>query len=109
MGYVFVSDSKGMIGLTIEGVASLAEYKTWLANNKPTFQYELATPTYETLDPESQAALNSLETFNGVTYVEVDSRVQPAGIRAEYATTKSAGYSLKALNNSESYLASVTQ
>lgn len=93
--------------ISVNGITTADDLNTWLSNNNPTVLYELAEPFFEVLDAESQRQLNSLETFEGATYIEVDSRVQPAGIRGEYATTKSAGYTLKALNNSESYLASV--
>ena len=58
-------------------------------------EYELATPTIEVLDTDSQIALNSLETFNGVTYINVDSRVLPAEIKGEYGTSKVGARTLK--------------
>ena len=79
----------------------LPSAKLWLANNPITVQYKLATPTIEILDTESQIALNSLETFNGVTYIEVDSMVKPKAIKSEFGTSKVGAYTLKALNIAE--------
>lgn len=61
--------------------------KTALSENPITIQYKLATPTYEVLNTASQLALNALETFNGVTYIEIDSRVQPESVEWEYGTS----------------------
>ena len=68
--------------------ASLEEFKTWLDENEVYLEYELATPTTETLDTATQIALNSLETYNGVTYINVDSRTLPSEVKGEYGTSK---------------------
>ncbi len=81
---------------------SASAFKTWLTSNPTTVQYPLATPTIETLDAESQIALNSLETFDGMTYVEFDTRVQPLEFEAEVGTSQVGAYTLESLNNSES-------
>lgn len=80
---------------------TLNDFVTSLSEKPITVQYKLATPTYETLDTASQIALNSIETFDTVTYIEVDSRVQPSEIEVEYGTSKVGGYSLEALRNSK--------
>ena len=71
------------------------------ANGDIEIMYPLATPIIETLDTDSQIALNSLETFDGVTYVEFDTRVQPLEFEAEVGTSQVGAYTLKSLNNSE--------
>ena len=58
------------------GHKTIEEWKAWLSKNPITVEYQLAAPTYEILDNQSQIALNSLKSFNGVTYVKVDSRVK---------------------------------
>jgi hypothetical protein len=76
--------------------------KSALQSSPIEVEYELATPTIEVLDTDSQIALNSLETFNGATYINVDSRVLPSEIKGEYGTSKVGAYTLKSLLNSES-------
>ncbi len=80
---------------------TLAEWLVNLTNNPIILKCELATPTIEVLDTASQIALNSLETFDTVTYIEVDSRVKPSGIKGEYGTSQVGAYTLKSLNNTE--------
>ena len=74
---------------------SVADFKAWLVENNVTVEYELATPIVETLDSTSQIALNSLETFDSVTYINVDSRTQPKGITGEYGTSKVGARTIK--------------
>lgn len=90
--WIYNNDYNGDVNLLREALQS----------SPITVQYELATPIIETLDNASQIALNSLETFDGVTYVEFDTRVQPLGFEAEAGTSQVGAYTLKALNNSES-------
>lgn len=71
------------------------------SENPLTVVYELATPTFEELDADSQIALNSLETFDGATSISFDSVVQPT-FEVEYGESKVGAYTLKALNTSES-------
>lgn len=80
---------------------TIDEWLAWLAENPITVQYTLATPTYEVLDNASQLALNSLETFNGATYIEIDSRVQPQSCKWEYGTSQVGAYALQGLNENE--------
>lgn len=93
------------IGMTLnirdESATTVDEFKAKLQASPIALQYELATPTIEVLDTQSQINLNSIETFDGVTYLEVDSRVKPLGIEGEYGTSKNAALTLKALNDSE--------
>ena len=65
------------------------------AIGKTEIEYHLATPTYEVLDTTSQIALNSLKSFNGVTYVEVDSRVKPQEVSFDYGTSHVGAITLK--------------
>lgn len=68
--------------------STLDEWKAHLQANPLEIELELATPTIETLDTTSQIALNSLETFDGVTHINVDSRVQPSEIVTQYGTSR---------------------
>lgn len=80
--------------------STVAEFKATLQSNPIEVVYELAEPIIEVLDSASQIALNSLETFDEVTYLSVDSRVEP-DIEVEYGVTRDSGYTLKSLLNSE--------
>lgn len=82
--------------------SNVSLWKAYLQEKPMRIIYPLATPIIETLDTASQIALNSLETFNGVTHIEFDSRVQPLGIKGEVGTSQVGAYTLKSLNNSES-------
>ncbi len=74
---------------------SVGDFKAWLVENNVTVEYELAEPIIEELDNESKIALNSLETFDTVTYINVDSRVKPSEIVSEYGTSKVGAITLK--------------
>lgn len=58
--------------------------------------YELAEEVTEELPIADQIALNSLATYDGITYVEFDSEIQPT-FKAEYGTSKVGGYTLEAM------------
>ncbi len=87
----------GSYGLVVQTTqwTTLAEWKAWLQNNPITVEYELAEEVIEELDTDSQIALNSLETFDTVTYINVDSRVQPSEIKGEYGTSKVGARTIK--------------
>ena len=80
---------------------TLDEWLAYAKANSFNIEYERATPTYEVLDTASQLALNSLKTFNGVTYIEIDSRVQPSECEWEYGTSQVGAYALQALNEND--------
>lgn len=79
---------------------TLDSFKTWLASNNVTVDYQLATPTFEPLPLADQIALHELETFDTVTYISTDSEIEPV-MEVEYGTSKVGAYTIKALNNSE--------
>ena len=81
--------------------STVDELKAKLASSPITVMTSLATPTIEVLDTESQINLNKLETFDTVTYIEVDSRVQPLGIEGEYGTSQVGAYTILALNEND--------
>lgn len=56
--------------------------------------YELAEPYYEDIPVVDQIALNSLETFDTVTYVDFNSDVEPT-VSGEYGVSKLGGYALE--------------
>ena len=72
-----------------------ADAKSWLIDNGVKLQYLLATPTFTPLDTESQKAINRLKTFDTVTYIEVDSKIQPSGISGEYGTSQVGALSIE--------------
>lgn len=63
--------------------------------------YELAEPYYEDIPVVDQIALNSLETFDTMTYVDFNSDVEPT-VSGEYGVSKVGGYTLKALLQTQS-------
>ena len=73
---------------SITDVKSLkAKLAEWYAEGKPmVIAYPLDEPVIEELPKEDQIALNNLQTFNSVTYVEFDSEVQPT-LNCDYATS----------------------
>lgn len=71
-----------------------------LSEHPITALYELAKPIFEELPITDQIALNSLETFDGVTNIVFDSTIEPS-IEVEYGTSKNSANTLKALNGSE--------
>lgn len=58
--------------------------------------YQLATPTTEVLSTADQIALNSIPTYDTVTYLELlDTEVEPE-VSGEYGVSKIGGYTLAA-------------
>lgn len=53
------------------------EFRQWCIDNDVTFYKELATETTEALPIADQIALNSLATYDGITYLEFDSEIKP--------------------------------
>lgn len=78
-----------------DATPTLEEWNVWIAENDFTIEIELATPIVETLDSTSQIALNSLETFDTVTYINVDSRTLPSEVKGEYGTSKVGARTIK--------------
>lgn len=64
------------------------------------FECVLATPTYEDLPTADQIALNSLVSYDGITYLYCDSEVQPTW-DLEYGTSRVGGYVLETWNKEE--------
>lgn len=95
----WISNFETILYLHGNEITTLDEWKAYLQTNPYTVEYELATPTYEVLDTASQIALNSLKSFNGVTYVEVDSRVQPQEVSFDYGTSHVGARVIKAEND----------
>lgn len=83
---------------TTQNFTTSAEMNSYIASLETPIEvtYELATPTTEALPIADQIALNSLATYDGITYVEFDSEIQPT-FKAEYGTSKVGGYTLEAM------------
>lgn len=77
--------------------SDISLWKAHLAANPMTVVYELAEPTTEALPIADQIALNSLKSFDGVTYVETDSEVKPT-IEVQYGTSKVGALALENSN-----------
>lgn len=88
-------DTTGSFWLCNTDFNTLDGFKAWITEKPIKVQYKLATPTIETLDTQSQIALNGLETFEGVTHVEFDTRVQPLEFEAEVGLTNETARLLK--------------
>ena len=54
------------------------EFINWLANNKPSLYYPIATPTEETIE------LPNIPTFKGTTILSVDTTIQPSNMEVVY-------------------------
>lgn len=76
--------------------ATLAEWKAHLASKPMEVVYELAEEVIEELSIADQIALNSLLTYDGITYLEFDSEIEPT-FKGEYGTSKVGGYTLEGL------------
>jgi len=76
--------------------ATVDEWKAHLAENPMEVVYELAEEVVEELPIADQIGLNSLASYDGITYVEFDSEIQPT-FKAEYGTSKVGGYTLEAM------------
>lgn len=77
--------------------ATVTAFKEWLASNPMTVIYELAEETAEELPIENQISLNSIPTYDGITYVEFVSDVQPTFYKLKYGTTEMGGMTLESL------------
>ena len=85
---VLCVSTNGNICFKTPYVADVEAWRSYLVANPITVIYPLATPTIEVLDTDSQIALNSLETFNGVTYIEFDATTQPLGTKVKFGKSE---------------------
>ena len=67
--------------------ASKDEWVALITETPCVIQYELATPIYEELNKESQIALNKLKTFDGVTYIDFNTTIQPSAFEVKYGSS----------------------
>lgn len=96
-----INPKNNYIYIRIAKQMSASEFKVWLSENPITVEYELAEETYTPLDTASQLALNDMVTFDGVTYIEVDSKIPPTSISGEYGTSQVGAYTLKCMNDND--------
>ncbi len=68
-------------------VSTSEEFKALLSAEPITVDYILATPTFTPLDTASQKALNNLKTFDGVTYIDFDTTIQPSAFEVKYGSS----------------------
>ena len=93
---IALHNTVGTIQCVATNYADANAWKTYLASNPMTVVYELAKEVVEDLPLADQIALNSLETYDGITYLEFDSEVQPT-FEGEYGTSKVGGYTLEGM------------
>ena len=70
--------------------------KSFFDNNEIFVAYELTEEITEALPIADQTALNSLSTYDGITYIEFDSEIKPT-FKGEYGTSKVGGYTLEGM------------
>ena len=76
------------------------DWKVFLQSNPMTVVYELATPVVEELSDVDKIALNSLKTFNEITYISSDSEIKPI-IDVDYGINKAASLLLENDNKND--------
>lgn len=95
-------------GNAVIGTRINSPYNIWVRNGSTEISpsgkaiYELATPTTEELPIADQIALNSLKTFEGVTYIEFVSEVQPT-FKGKYGASLVGGIALEAYNQAHTH------
>lgn len=93
---ISVQYDNGRVYLNLGNDMTLAEWKAYLQSNPMTVVYERATETTEELPIADQIALNSLATYDGITYVEFVSEIKPT-FKGKYGTSEVGGYTLEGL------------
>lgn len=73
-----------------------ALWKAWLAENPVTVVFELAEETTEDLPLADQIALNSIASYDGITYLEFVSEIKPT-FKGKYGTSEVGGYTLEGM------------
>lgn len=94
---VAISADTSRLRLHSDIFTSAEDAVSYFSANPTEIIYELAEEITEDLPIVDQIALNSLETFEGVTYLEFDSEVKPT-FSVAYATDNIGGYILEALS-----------
>ena len=82
--------------INFENCSTIDELKAFLNANEVYVYYRLETPTTAYLPIADQIALNSLSTYDGITYLEFDSEIEPT-FKGEYGTSKVGGYTLEGM------------
>lgn len=78
------------------GTTTVDDWASWLNANNITYHYILEEPIITELSDADKIALNSIETYDEITYIGFDSEIKPE-FEGEYGTSKVGGYTLKAL------------
>lgn len=93
--YFFIYEGALYFNVETE-IGNITSWKEWLVANPITVVYPLYEHTTEELPIADQVALNSLATYDGITYLEFDSEIEPT-FKGEYGTSKVGGYTLESL------------
>lgn len=72
------------------------EWMNFINTNDVKVVYQIETPTTEAIPIADQIGLNSLQTYDGITYLEFDSEIEPT-FKGEYGTSKVGGYALEGM------------
>lgn len=75
------------IYISVDGITTTSQIKTYLTNNETIIQYILATPIETPMTDDEVIALHSLKTYNGVTNITTEN-VPEATLEVEYGTSE---------------------
>lgn len=95
-GYV----SNDNLYIRADQFSTVEEFNAHFAEHPMTVVYPLAEPATESLPIADQIALNSLLSYDGITYVEFDTEVQPTW-KAKYGTSEVGAKALEAYANAQ--------
>lgn len=89
--------SGSAILLNLKDITSVADLRTFLNSSQITVVYELAEEVTEELPIADQIGLNSLATYDGITYVEFIYEGPQPTFRGKYGTSEVGGMTLESL------------
>lgn len=100
MTYMVNNSNLQIVRFRYDACTTVDEWKAWLSENNVTVVYKTTEPTFEPLPTADQIALNSLLSFDGVTYLHFDSEIEPTSL-VEYGTSHVGAMTLEAWNKAE--------
>ena len=87
---VYFSQYNGTMRVFHSPEWTLDEFKEWFRENKPTIQYELATPVVKTVDlsilDQNENKVSSISSFNDTTHITASSETIPPIFEGYLAT-----------------------
>lgn len=91
--YTIVNGGLNMY-VSLNGTETLDEFKAYISANPMTLIYRLAEPTFTALSDTDQLALNSLKSYDTVTYISTDSDIEPV-MNINYGANELAALSME--------------